>query len=1142
MMPLAKTPIDRDARIRALSPEQSFICEAPAGSGKTELLTQRVLTLLARVAQPEAVLAITFTRKAAAEMQERVMHALQSALAPAPHDEHKKNTWQLAKAVLQADAQHQWGLLANPARLQIKTFDGLARHLMQSLPLQAGLDPSWQPSDDPEQLYQEAARNLLETFEQRVPWRDALKTLLRHLDNRYDICEGLLVGMLANRDAWMPILGVQQADSEAGLRNLLETFLTITLRDKVETLQQLIPSEQGRQLMALVQFAAANLGSQPDSPLACLYGAEVCELPGSDAQSLTQWRALAGWMLTQKGEFRKRLTKNEGFVKGEGKAEIAAFKQQKEAMAQLLSQWGESPELAEAIVDIQSWPTPAYADEQWPVLEALTQLLPVAVVHLHWVFEQQQQLDFTEISQRARRALGEEEAPTDLMQRLDYAIEHILVDEFQDTSFTQVDLLKKLTYGWQPGDGRTLFCVGDAMQSIYSFRGANVGLFLHCKLKGLGHVALENLQLSANFRSQASVVSWVNKTFDRAFPRRMEISTGAVPYSNAEAFRAAENFGVSTHVFPPDSETASATWMANKMAALWAQNPQTRIGVLVKSRHHAKALVEVLSQRAMRFRAVDMVPLAAREVIQDLLSLTHALLDPSDRIAWLAVLRAPWCGLLLRDLTALVEARGANTTLIEAMAQAVEHPDNTALSDDGRARLTRVVPILKAAMASRARKPLTLWVAGVWHALGGAQLVTEPADEQNIERYWQVLEAVSQQGHAPSKQALERAIAKLYAAPDTLADDRLQIMTIHKSKGLEFDAVFLPQLHRRGKNTDQELLLWQERLSHAGDDTLLLAPIHPLGQSKDPIYQHLLHEKKRRLRLEACRLLYVACTRAREQLFLLAELEAAEGEDTRFSPPSSASLLAYIWPSVELTAHAEAVASHVPEGHPAEAQVFSLPQLKRVPAAWQPPKQERPNPLAAFELSQQYDNTNQVLPIAPDWEGERLRHVGTVVHATAEAIAKRGWQMREATLRELKPTWGKQLQRLGVVPQWRFAAEQAVAKAVTQLLGHPKFEWLLTQPERYFEYPVCLNRAGKLETLVLDVLVVSEDGTAWVVDYKTGVPTDDEPREVFLERETKRYAPALRAYREAVMALGYPSVATALFFVTTGDWQVLDGG
>ena len=165
--------------------------------------------------------------------------------------------------------------------------------------------------------------------------------------------------------------------------------------------------------------------------------------------------------------------------------------------------------------------------------------MPILAAQLSLVFRQHGMVDFSEISQQALRALGEDDAPTDLALALDYRIQHLLVDEFQDTSQSQYRLLERLTTSWQVDDGRSLFLVGDPMQSIYRFRAAEVGLFLKAQQQGIGEIPLESLQLSANFRSQAGIVEWVNHTFDSIFPANADISLGAVPYYPSHAINPA---------------------------------------------------------------------------------------------------------------------------------------------------------------------------------------------------------------------------------------------------------------------------------------------------------------------------------------------------------------------------------------------------------------------------------------------------------------------------------------------------------------------------------------------------------------------------------------------------------------------------
>ncbi len=145
----------------------------------------------------------------------------------------------------------------------------------------------------------------------------------------------------------------------------------------------------------------------------------------------------------------------------------------------------------------------------------------ILIAQLKVTFQQHGKIDYIENAQAALIALGDDEHPTDLTLSLDYQIKHILIDEFQDTSNSQFSLIEKLIAGWEPNDGRTLFLVGDPMQSIYRFREAEVGLFIRAKTKGIGHLSLTPLTLSVNFRSTPTIVNWINQAFINIFPALM---------------------------------------------------------------------------------------------------------------------------------------------------------------------------------------------------------------------------------------------------------------------------------------------------------------------------------------------------------------------------------------------------------------------------------------------------------------------------------------------------------------------------------------------------------------------------------------------------------------------------------------------
>src|SRR5690606_32830729 len=187
-------------------------------------------------------------------------------------------------------------------------------------------------------------------------------------------------------------------------------------------------------------------------------------------------------------------------------------------MQALLERLGGDAALCASLHAVRKLPEPRYDDGQWDVLQALFRLLPVAVAELRRLFRQHGVTDYVEVANAADRALGGAEDPGEMALLLDYGIRHLLVDEMQDTSLAQYRLLEKLVAGWQPGDGRTLFCVGDPMQSIYRFRDAEVGQFLLARTRGIGPVELESLVLTRNFRSSPALVHWFNEVFPRVFP------------------------------------------------------------------------------------------------------------------------------------------------------------------------------------------------------------------------------------------------------------------------------------------------------------------------------------------------------------------------------------------------------------------------------------------------------------------------------------------------------------------------------------------------------------------------------------------------------------------------------------------------
>jgi len=309
-------PADWQQRELACDLQHSYIVQAPAGSGKTELLTQRLLALLAGVENPEEVIAITFTRKAAAEMSFRLVSHLQDAARQKmglnenenlqPHEQISR---ELALAVLENDARQGWNLLEQPSRLRIRTIDSLCSELARQLPVLSGLGGGQQITEDANALYRKAAARTMAVIEEH---NDELKTdvirVLDRYDNQYDKLVDLLTGMLASREQWMNHL----LDSRSGDgfdRQGMEEALRYLVEAQLETARQLTPENLLGDLPRFYHYAIGNDANNADALKALL---EVCGGPDCDfldlptsAEALPHWQTMISGLLTAAGDFRK---------------------------------------------------------------------------------------------------------------------------------------------------------------------------------------------------------------------------------------------------------------------------------------------------------------------------------------------------------------------------------------------------------------------------------------------------------------------------------------------------------------------------------------------------------------------------------------------------------------------------------------------------------------------------------------------------------------------------------------------------------------------------------------------------------------------------------------------------------------------
>lgn len=1144
------SPSDAELRCAVLDPAQSWMLQAPAGSGKTELLMQRFLACLATVEQPESVLAITFTRKAAAEMRSRILRALQeakqlSAVQVLERQPHEQQSLQLARAVLIASATLGWNILDNPARLQVRTLDSFCEAVAQRAPLKDLLGGVAQVTEDAQPLYDLAAQRVIDQLAAPGTLGDAVATLLKYVDNKVERVRDLLAAMLGQRDQWLHFLGRSDAfdaSQQQVLKLKLEAALTLSVEEDLALIraqtETVLNGAQAAELFGLMRYAAAQLannGMKAGRVIESIAAsAEVVSIssgaaqplrsitgwPATRAEALPSWRAICDFLMTGKQELRKTVNVRNGFLSG-----TPSEKDRRDRCIRLLKDLAAQPgaeQLCEALNRTRRLPDPHYTEAQWQFMRALLEVLPQAAANLRVVFSEQAVVDFAEYAQRALDAIGQEGDPTELGLQLGYRIRHILVDEFQDTNRVQVELLARLLATWEAGELCSTFCVGDPMQSIYAFREADVAIFQVARTEGkIGEHQHNFGGLGQNFRSQAKLVEWFNQIFPAILNEDSDL-TNAVKYTQAEASRPAlDGAAVEVKGFAKGDRVGEARHMAEcirrELAIPAPEAEKLSIAVLVRSRTHLPELVEALREKGIKYRAVKTDRLSDRPLVRDLEALRTALTDRADRTAWLAILRAPWCGLALADLLEL--CRGdEHSTVCELLRQR-----GARLSGQAQTALARCWPVLEDALARWGRASLRALVESTWLRLGGpASLADREQGVRDAEAYFTLLDAQSPAGMLRDPENFAAKLHELFAPADTRSGIHVEIMPIHQAKGLEWDVVFLPALERHARQDEKRLLYWRSR--HRGErEFLLLGPMEEPGKKDGKsatIESYLRNIANNCSREELKRLFYVAATRARKRLYLSAAVPESR-------QPDANSMLRLLWDVASMQqefAPPEVVASVAAEAPSRELLLRRLPATFVAPAAPEPLRWSAPQRKVVEE-----EHTF-------DWAGEVARHVGVVAHSFLECIAMEGLSRWDAKrVAAARPAIAASLLRSGVEHGKLEQAVVRVAEALSKTLADDRGRWLLSpHPEHRCELAISAVLKGRLEHVRVDRTFI-ENGTRWLIDYKTSPQEGGDPLR-FAQMQVKKYRPDMQRYVRVLHKFDPRPVRCALYLPLLGQF------
>lgn len=1105
---------DEEARAAALDVERSFIVQAPAGSGKTELLIQRYLTLLGTVDEPEEVIAITFTRKASAEMRLRVVDALRRAMrGDVPDQPHLKITAEAANRVLERDRRRDWQLVRNPRRLRIQTLDALNGSVARMQPLTAAASGSARVADENEMnsLYNDAATATLDWLAERGATAAATREVLLHIDNSTQIYVDYLSRMLRTRDQWLPFIsrGELSDEESARLRRMFEGSLEIIVKRRLEQLRRLMPDFVTDELPDLAAHAVDNLraAGKGDNP-ACALGAAP-RIPGAEPDDLPAWLGVAELLLTGQGGVRKTVTKTQGFPpKDEG---------QKAGMLGLLERLADRESFAIALHETRELPPVRYSDEQWSVLLALFRLLPVAVAEFRRLSLSRGVTDHTEIAISAGVALGTADNPGDIAMLLDYQVRHILVDEMQDTSKAQYRMLEALTGGWQAGDGRTLFCVGDPMQSIYRFRNAEVAQFLLARENGIGSVRLEPLVLRRNFRSGENLVHWFNDVFPRVLAGRDDPFLGAVSYSAAVPVESLAGEGeCRVHPVFGSNVDSEARRGAAIVREILDRDADGSVAVLVRSRTQLPDLLARFRDSGIAYEAVDIDRLTDLPEIIDCLALVRAAAHPGDRIAWLGLLRSPWVGLDWNDLHALV--RDQDHEPVPALLHRGDVIDR--LSPYAQAAIANVRPTFDTLLSADRSTPLQQRVEQAWFELGGPALL---ADRNSVDNVYHFFDTVAKLEVGGTIKDIARLMDLLDAERVSMhSSARVQVLTMHKAKGLQFDHVVLYGLGRHPAANRKQLLTWFDIPDPHGEEEKVISPVGRRDTlDNDPLHQFIGKVESRKDHHEQARLLYVACTRARRSLHLVGHVRETAADDV-CGKADARSLLNLLWPAVESDYQAAFETAEKPA--PAdESSTWLRPELRRFDRAWQTPAP--PDPPGAPSAAALPDAGSRVEYY---WVGADARIAGTIVHRWLERAASGRLRLDAATLDSIRSATARWARELGAGSEALESIAGRVAGALEGVRNDERGDWILNGPG---ESELALTGIvdGRPQNVVLDRVRIDDDGVHWIIDYKTSTHMGGD-LDGFIAAEIERYTPQMTRYAQIYAAYAGEPVRCALYF------------
>jgi ATP-dependent helicase/nuclease subunit A len=1118
------------AQLLASDPAVSAFVSASAGSGKTKLLTDRLLRLMLSGEKPARIQCLTFTKAAAAEMAVRLHRRLGDwvTLADAGLAEDLKalSVAPTPQALVKARALFA-EVLDLPGGMRIGTIHAFCQSLLRRFPVEAQLSPHF---------------GLLDDIDAEAAWRDSREAMLEDAHTEASRVALTALAGLASAEQFGRLVREMQQD-----RDRLDALLALD-PDQVAAAQRRVLGVAGEE--AAVTEAACGWNAAPLRAALGVVADKGAATCAEKARFLLEWLSgPAPERVSQWSAWRLAFVLEDGSPRGPTTLVNKKLAEQR-------------PDLAEALLAEQrrvlAVEDACRAARAAAASAALVRLAGPVARRYAGRKSDEEKLDYDDLIGRTGRLLVDPGAAW-VLYKLDGGIDHLLLDEVQDTAPAQWTIAGRLTGEFFAGASdapRTVFAVGDRKQSIYSFQGADPGQFeqwrgiLSRRVQDAGRT-WRDVDLNVSFRSTAPVLALVDAVFAAPAAAQGVTDPGALHHvadrtghagsvelwplapppeePPAEPWTVPER-NLGSVSAPQRLAEALAGWIARETAGTTLLDSRDRplrpgdVLVLVRRRNDfARALVRALKAKKVPVAGLDRLVLTDQPAVADLLALGDVLLLPEDDLQLACVLTSPLGGLSDDSLMALaIDRKG---TLWSALrARAGERPDWRAALDFVTSLLGRV----------DYAAPHALLVEALGRLGGRARLLARLGPEA-AEPIDELLGAALTHArtHPPSLQGFLHWLRQSGAEVKREAEgagSAVRIMTVHGAKGLQAPLVILPDT--TALPPDDGPLLWAAD-PQGGPAVPVWSPRRELRCAASDALREAAAQRRRE---EHNRLLYVALTRAEDRLLVC-------GWQPRRAPPEGC------W--YDLVAGGFARLAAAPEATPLP---WEGPVLRHACAQTRPPERQRTGtgeasgaPLPAW-AGQAPDwrpaappcEPAPPSPLAPSRpEGAEL---GPVPQAASPLAARdaggarfRRGQMAHALLQHLPAL--PPAERYEAALRWLarpgspVTDPEALAGEVMAVLDHPALAPLFG-PEGRAEVPLTGLVGGAVVGGLVDRLAVLPDRVL-MADYKTNrrPPSRAEDVPVLYLRQMAAYRAVLRGAlpeREVVCALVWTTVAQVM--------------